>query len=251
MTLYFIGMGLSDERDITLKGYDAIKRCQYVYLECYTSKLNVSLDTLGSFLGKDIILADRDMVEKNSDDIIDKATDEDVAFLVVGDIFGATTHIAMVLEAKEKNIQCEFIHNASVINAVGLVGLELYKYGKVTSVPFKREGFTVETPYNVLKDNLNLGLHTLILLDLSPMENKFLTVQDGIMHLLSIESKRKENVFTENTLVVGCARLGGNFKIKCGKAKDILLEDFGEPLHCFVVPGKLHFMEEDALKMWE
>jgi len=39
------------------------------------------------------------------DEILPKRVDEDVAFLVVGDPFCATTHTDLVLRAKEKNIQ--------------------------------------------------------------------------------------------------------------------------------------------------
>lgn len=38
-------------------------------------------------------------------EILPKRVDEDVAFLVVGDPFGATTHTDLVLRAKERNIQ--------------------------------------------------------------------------------------------------------------------------------------------------
>jgi diphthine synthase len=38
-----------------------------------------------------MILADRDMVETNSDEILRDANKEDVSFLVVGDPFGYTS----------------------------------------------------------------------------------------------------------------------------------------------------------------
>ena len=99
--------------------------------------------------------------------------------------------------------------------------------------------------------NKEMGLHTLILLDLRPQEHRFVTVNLGIQYLLEIAVSRNDSVFDENTMVVGCARIGGDFKIKYGKAKDLLAEDFGRPLHCIIIPGKLHFIEEEALKQWE
>ena len=68
--------------------------------------------------------------------------------------------------------------------------------------------------------------------------------------LWKIEDKRKEKVFTKDTMVIGCARIGGDYKIKYEKASSIEKEDFGKPLHCLIVPGKLHFIEEEALEMW-
>lgn len=39
--LYFIGLGLADETDITVKGLELIKKAERVYLEAYTSILLV------------------------------------------------------------------------------------------------------------------------------------------------------------------------------------------------------------------
>jgi diphthine methyl ester synthase len=252
MTLYFIGLGLCDEKDITLKGLEAIHKCDYVYLERYTSVLQCSIESLETLYHKKIILADREMVEKRAYEILEGAKNKNVAFLVVGDIFGATTHTDLILRAKKENIECEYIHNVSIINAVGIVGLELYKYGKITSIPFTTESFMPETPYDVIKMNRKEGLHALVLLDLRPNEQRYMTINQAIQYLLHIEHNRKENVFTEDTICVGCARIGcKDFKIKVGKAKDLLEEDFGKPLHCLIIPGTMHFMEEDALKQWE
>lgn len=46
-------------------------------------------------------------MENDADEILPRREDEDVAFLVVGDPFGATTHTDLVLRAKEKNIQVD------------------------------------------------------------------------------------------------------------------------------------------------
>lgn len=86
--LYLIGLGLSDEKDVTVRGLEAIKGSTRVYLEAYTSILGVGQDRLEAFYGKPIIVADRDMVETQSDDILADAHSLDVSFLVVGDPFG-------------------------------------------------------------------------------------------------------------------------------------------------------------------
>lgn len=44
--LYIIGLGLSDEKDITVKGLEAIQQCATIYLEYYTSLLGVGQDRL-------------------------------------------------------------------------------------------------------------------------------------------------------------------------------------------------------------
>ena len=44
--LYLIGLGLSDETDITVKGLEVVKRATRVYLEAYTSILLVDKNVL-------------------------------------------------------------------------------------------------------------------------------------------------------------------------------------------------------------
>lgn len=244
-----IGIGLNDEKDITLKGLEAVKKASHVFLENYTSKLQVPVEKLQSFYGKKIVLADRNMVEKKADEILDKAVENEVAFLVVGDVFGATTHTDLFLRAKEKKIKVNIVNNASILNAIGIVGLELYKFGKTTSLPYPEDNFKPETAYDAIKSNQEAGLHTLVLLDIKPDRN--MTVNEAIKIFLEIEHKRKEKVFTKDVKIVGCARIGCDYKIKYGTASELEKEDFGEPLHCIIIPGKLHFIEEEALDIWK
>src|SRR3989344_6765066 len=164
MTLYLIGLGLVDEKDITVKGLEAVKKCEYLYLDNYTSALQCGKEDLDKFYGKKIILADRNLVETKANEIIEKAKHASVGLLVVGDVFGATTHIDLLMQAKKAGIRAIIIHNASILSAVGEVGLELYKFGKVTSIPFENEN--ISTPLDVLAMNQNNDLHTLFLLDL-------------------------------------------------------------------------------------
>ncbi len=244
-----IGLGLDCEKDITLKGLEAVKKSKYVFLESYTSRLNVPTSKLEELYGKKINLAERELVEKRSDEILKNAKNEDVSFLVIGDVFSATTHSDLFLRAKEKKIDVKVIHNTSIMTAIGQVGLELYKYGKTTSMPYFEKSFMPQTPYDVLKENLKSGLHTLILLDIKPERN--MTIYEALMQILEIEKLRNEDIITKNSKAIGCARLGSdNFLIKYGKISELLKFDFGKPLHCIIVPGKMHFMEEEMLKCW-
>ncbi|MFH2020550.1 MAG: diphthine synthase [archaeon] len=246
-----IGIGLSDETDITVKGLEAVKKCSYIYLENYTSKLGVPVSNLERLYDKKIILADRNLVENKSDDILSKAVKNNVAFLIIGDVFSATTHVDLFLRAKEKKINIKVIHNTSIMTAVGQVGLELYKYGKTTSMSFFEHNFMPETPYNVVKQNLKNGLHTLVLLDIKKDQDKYMKVNIALKQFMELEDMKKGKVFSKNMLVVGCARLGSEDSvIKYGKIQELLDYDFGEPLHCLIIPGKLHFMEEEMLELW-
>lgn len=46
--LYIIGLGLGDQKDITVNGAEAVKKCSKIFLEAYTSILGVSLQQLVS-----------------------------------------------------------------------------------------------------------------------------------------------------------------------------------------------------------
>jgi len=250
MPLYLIGLGLNNEKDITVNGLEAVKKCDLVYLENYTSVLNCDKSSLEKFYNKKITLANRQMIESDDNDVIENAKSKNVAFLVIGDAFGATTHVDLFLRARKEGIKCHVVHNASIITAVGITGLQLYKFGKVTSIPLENEN--IEAPYDVLKGNLSLGMHTLFLLDLNPDDERFMTVNDAIRYLLKVELKRNEKIFSEKALCVGCARVGSeNQTIKAGTAKELLKFDFGKHVHCLIVPGKLHFMEEEVLSLYK
>jgi diphthine synthase len=51
MVLYLIGLGLGDEKDITVKGLETVRKCSKVYLEHYTSILGVGKERLVIFRG--------------------------------------------------------------------------------------------------------------------------------------------------------------------------------------------------------
>lgn len=62
MVLYIVGLGLGDEKDITIRGLECVKRCKKLYLEYYTSILGIDHVKLEKFYGVPIVLADRTMV---------------------------------------------------------------------------------------------------------------------------------------------------------------------------------------------
>jgi diphthine synthase len=97
MVLYIIGLGMGTEDDITLRGLNAVKSCVRVYLEAYTSILCVGKEKLEALYGKEVTLASREMVESESDTILDGAKEGNVAMLVVGDPVCATTHTDMMI----------------------------------------------------------------------------------------------------------------------------------------------------------
>lgn len=76
----------------------------------------------------------------------------------------ATTHSDLVVRAKDLGLEVKVIHNASVMNAVGVCGLQLYRYGETVSIPFFTETWRPDSFYEKIQRNRQLGLHTLCLL---------------------------------------------------------------------------------------
>ncbi|EAU91872.1 diphthine synthase isoform b [Coprinopsis cinerea okayama7 len=263
---YVIGLGLCDEKDITVRGLEAVKGASRVYLEAYTSILMIQQDRLEEFYGKPVILADRDMVETQSDEILRDADKEDVAFLVVGDPFGATTHTDIILRARALGIQTRVIHNASIMNAVGACGLQLYNFGQTVSLVFFTETWKPDSYYDRVKENVQLGMHTLVLLDIKVKEQseenlargrkiyeppRYMSIPTAVSQMLDTESTRQENVLNpESTLAIALSRVGGDGnqqRIVAGTLKELQgqpPEVFGEPLHSIVIVGKrVHYLE--------
>lgn len=249
MTLYIIGLGLCDQNDISVKGLKIIKSCEKIYLENYTSLLQCSIKDLEELYGKKITVSDRNSSEQGMNKIILEAKDQDVAFLVIGDPVSATTHIDIWKEALEKGTDVKIINNASIFTAIGITGLQLYKFGKTTSIPFLDDFPELETPYNILKKNKEIGYHTLFLLDIKADKDRFMTIKQAIDVLKDIESRKKEGIINDELFVVGCSRLGcPDFKVRSGKLKEINNIDFGKSPHCLIIPGDMHFLEEEILE---
>jgi diphthine synthase len=76
-----------------------------------------------------------------------------------------------------------------------------------------------------------------------------MSANEAMRVLLEVEKKRDEKVFTEETLCIVLAKVGSfDYVMKAGKVGELLDMDFGVPPHTLIVPGKLHFMEEEYLE---
>ena len=172
MVLYMIGLGLSDEKDITVKGLEAVKRSKKVYLERYTAILMCETKRLEEFFGREVIEADREFVESGCEVMIQEAKGEEneVCFLVVGDPFCATTHSDLYLRCIKEGVRVEVVHNASIVSAMGCCGLQVYRFGEIVSIPFFTETWKPYSFYQKIKFNRQKGLHTLCLLDIKVKE---------------------------------------------------------------------------------
>lgn len=246
--LVFIGLGLYDERDLTLRAVEEARKCDVLFAEFYTSALRgTTLDRLRELLGKEIEILKREEVE-TGDVIVKAAASKRVGFLVAGDPMTATTHIDLRLRAVKQGIATRVIHGVSILTAAaGLLGLQAYKFGRTVTIPFEEERFKPTSPYEMLSQNRQAGLHTLVLLDLKE-GGKCMTPNEAMGYLLKLEAEWRFGAFKEDSLVCVLGRVGSSSPlVRAGRVGVLLKEDFGDPLHCFVIPGNLHFAEKDAL----
>jgi len=248
--LIFIGLGLYDEKDISLKGKKIVEKADVVYSEFYTSHLaGTDLTKIEKELGVDIQILDREGVEQQASPI-QEARDKKVVFLTAGDPMAATTHVDLRLRAVEEGIETRIIHSSSIFSAApSILGVQHYKFGKTVTLPFfkVKENYP-KSPYQGIRNNQELGLHSLVLLDINGKNEKFMTVNEGMEALLYLEETVSDGVINEETVAAGIARAGSSDpELKAGYPTDILNHDFGEGLQCIVIFGDLHFMEIDSL----
>ena len=248
--LFFIGLGLYDELDISVKGLEAVRKADKVYAEFYTSRLmGSSVQDIEKLYGKKIHLLSRSDVEV-APSWLKEALELNVAFLVGGDPMVSTTHLDLRLRALELGIRTKVIHSSSIVTAVsGVTGLQNYRFGRSTTIPFdytvRGKRIVPETPYLVLKENLQRNLHTMLFLDIQ--DTRYMTVNQGVELLMEMEQNAGDNVL-HNAFGVGIARAGSDdATVKADILGKLKSYDFGGPLHILVIPAKLHFMEAQAL----
>ncbi len=199
MAIYFIGLGLYDERDVTLKGLETARKCEKVFAEFYTSLMaGTTLERIEELIGKPIRRLSREDVELNFEEIVlSEARDKDVAFLTAGDPMVATTHSDLRIRAKKLGIESYVIHAPpSIYSAVAITGLQIYKFGKSATVAYPEKNWFPTSHYDVIRENRERGLHTMLFLDVKAEQNRYMTANEAMEILLRVEDMKKENVFT-------------------------------------------------------
>jgi diphthine synthase len=235
--------------DLTARGRAAIRDATEVFIEGYTSLLSITPAELSQRLGVPITVLTRTDVEQRIEGILERAKASHIALIVVGDPFGATTHTDLVLRAHAMGVTVQVVHNASILNAVGEVGLELYRFGRTVSIPYWLPGFEPTSFLPGIRENRERGLHTLCLLDIKMDEGRVMTVAEGL------ETMRKADplqaVLSDESRVIAIARLGWpDQRIVHGSAAQLRALDLGPSPHAIIVPGKLHPVEEEMLQLW-
>ena len=151
------------------------------------------------------------------------------------------------------------------MSAIGSTGLQLYNFGQTISMVFFTETWKPSSFYDRIKENAQIGLHTLVLLDIKVKEQslenmargrkiyeppRYMTVAQCASQMLESEEERGEGVYGPDSLAVGAARIGSeDQQLAVGTLKQLSKVDLGRPLHSLVLLGKrAHDLERDYIR---
>ena len=243
MRFALIGAGLTCKH-LTPKAIEMLKSYEEVYVDLYTSIFEGGLVECISKYRKNTKGAYREDLE--GDFLKGK---REVALVVAGDPMAATTHSALLVEAKQRGYDVEIIPGISALQVARTKsGLSQYRFGRVVTMMYPRDGIDFsESVYYAIKENDGLNLHTIVLLETG--YGKSMKTNEAAQLLLKQFESKGENAGKRPVLVM--ARL-------CWKNEDIRLVtleeaielDLGEPPHLMVFPSpRLHPIEEDLIKM--
>lgn len=269
--LTFIGLGLYDERSITLKGKRALDAVDDAFAEFYTSRLlGATVQTLEEYHDIEIQVRDRPDVEQDPEAILAAAEDGHAAFLTAGDTMISTTHTDLRLRAHERGVETQIIHGVTAQTAASsLTGLQNYRFGKAVTLPFRYAHGGDGVPESVIETieaNRERGLHTLVYLDIKVGDVPAVRGNASGCNVGSRDERVNEDTPPEEYMTgdtaaamlaedwddvpgVVVARAGSPDPVVAADDLSVLADrSFGAPLHLVVIPGELHHIEGDALR---
>ena len=124
---------------------------------------------------------------------------------------------------------------------MGEVGLQLYKFGKIATIPLSGKLANVK---KTIKGNKKLGLHTLLLLDIDSEININMLVPDALKMLLKAKLIKKY----DNLVVF--SKAGGDSEIFYDTVKNLITKQIDVPA-VIIILGKMHFREKDYLELFQ
>lgn len=250
--LFFIGMGLSGLTSCSLEALDILVKVDEIFIEKYTNFILGEIPPLLEQISEKFRLVKRADLEENDLMFLENISGKSVALLVPGDPFIATTHNSLRLAAIQRGFQCQIIHNTSIISAAASAsGLSSYRFGRTVTCPFPQNAS--QFPYEIIKRNKQIEGHTLVLLDIELTTGKFLTINEAISFLLELEQKKKKDIFTKSSIIVGLAQIGQKNEVICAgtvkTVRELAWGDIGPPQALIVCSDLLHFSEKEALNI--
>jgi diphthine synthase len=246
--LFLIGIGLKPSQ-LTIEALETIKQCDQIFLETYTSQYSEgTINEIKNITGKNIHEFNRKEVEEHFESALLSANKNSIALLIHGNPLTATTHLQLLIDAKEKGIKYKVIPGISITNTIAETGLDEYKFGRTVTICFHTENFEPETFYDQIKENQKIGLHSLCLLDIKKDEKpeRMMNCKQAIETLEKISKKRKQKIKFEYIALMGMS--SEKQKIIAGE-KEINESKEIEQVYpqSLIIPGKLNEKEQEAL----
>lgn len=245
--LRLVGLGLGPPEHMTLKAIKALEESDIVYLDTYTSPLpSELLEFLRSRLGDRLLLAGRQDLEDRVAELVDKAAAMSVAVAVPGDPLIATTHIAILIEAVSRGVDFEIVYGVSSVSAaIGSSCLSSYRFGRIVTVPRDASVESLKTIYRSIEENIEAGLHTLVLLDVA---EGGLSASEAVKMLLKAGAEAGGRL-NPDSMVIVLARLGYRDEVRAAcRASDVSSLQLPPPPHIVIIPAELRSYERDAIK---
>ena len=250
--LFLIGLGPGDLALMTRRALDLLQNMDKRYLEGYTATLPPEQEEkLEDFVGpwKRVM---RPKIE-NPSEIIEEAKTLNVAIMVVGDPMQATTHVDLLLRARESQVPVTVVPGISATTlAISSSGLQSYRFGRQVTLPYAYGDYLPTSPLRYIQDNLLRNLHTLVLLDLDPTGlgvEKPIHMSPSIGGQILIEMSKRWNEENEKIEVDGwnvivLSDLGTSQSNVYSTTIEEMEGMHGGRIHCLILPAEMDDHEQ-------
>ncbi len=254
--LVIVGLGVSKDF-ITMKAVEELQRCNEVLVDTYTSVWYPSIDELLKFL-KSLnpntkLCKRRDLEGESMTHIVRNAIDKNICIAVPGDPLFATTHSAIIAEARRFNVKTIIIPGISIINFVyAYTCLQPYRFGKIATIVSPKDGIFYEYPIQVVKENRERNLHTILLLEIDLEKGYFMTPQQAMEILLEAQHRTGVHALRDKDLVFVLSAIGS--KDQCAEVTTVRAvtnsanKCRAAPATIVVPAPRLHPVEEECVE---
>ena len=181
------------------------------------------------------------------------AAETGMAVLVAGgESMSATTHMSLRIEAAGRGIKTRVVFGPSIFTAAAaILGLHQYKFGRTVTIPRFQKGYRPLSPFITLNSNAGAGVHTLALLDVDSEHGYFMAPGEAFTEMLEVGQELGKRSIDGTAVACTVSRAGlASCETHAGRIGRLKGMDFGAPPHCIVIPGRLHFQEAEALKLF-
>ncbi|MGC8889024.1 MAG: diphthine synthase [Candidatus Micrarchaeia archaeon] len=249
--LFLVGLGL-ERGDISEKALEVIRRASRLMLDPYTNRIdNDYIEYLEAKTGKKLLRLSRSDLEENAYETIKNAKNEDIAILVPGDPLIATTHHTILDLAKKNGIEVKVFHAPSIFTAaIGESGLDIYRFGPTTTIPFWSKKYKPISFIDTIDKNLKNNEHTLVLLDYNYKEEKAMSLEEALA-LLEVAERERGVSLPQKIIVladIGKASQDIAFGERAVLAR--MSKRFTGKIISLIIPSNPNFAEEEALSKY-